>query len=99
MEIITVKDAKGATLEKRVLTGVSINTNSGEVILQGARVIVRIDGAEVTAESMAGLNIQAADAQMPGNSDLTIAQIQEVTAAKELFLAKIKTIIETKAIA
>lgn len=99
MEIITVKDAKGATLEKRVLTGVSINTNSGEVILQGARVIVRIDGAEVIAESMTGINIQTADSQMPGSSDLTVAQVMEVTAAKELFLAKIKTIIETKAIA
>ncbi|QNK61708.1 hypothetical protein H7F33_14245 [Pedobacter sp. PAMC26386] len=99
MEIITIKDAKGATLEKRVLTSVSINTNSGEVILQGARTITRIDGTEVVAESMTGINVQPAGSQILGSADLTAAQIIEVMAAKDQFLTKIKTIIEIKATA
>jgi hypothetical protein len=51
MEITTVKDAQGAAIEKKVVSGISIDINSGAINLNHSNSIKRIDGEWIESQN------------------------------------------------
>jgi len=97
MEIITVKDASGATLEKNTVRTVTIDVLTGAITLQGDHAIVRKDGKEITTSTMGGFNVQPATSTMPSNPALPAEDITAIMESKLDFLTELEAMLTSKA--
>lgn len=69
MEIVTVKDAQGAPIEKKVISGLTVDVNTGLISIGHQNAVKRFDGEWVqNPNNGQGLSIVASDFE---GTDLT----------------------------